>query len=145
MADRLLAAAKDYLSTFDWAAPPERYRKAEEELKAAVKECEQRRAAASAGDECTGCGSARIEAILHIIRGKVACCPDCSTLTLSERNLIRDAASLRATPGRCICNPCDPSCPVHGATIQLVYEYTQKGLHLNDGAEWPKRPIESKP
>jgi hypothetical protein len=40
-------------------------------------------------DTCEGCGSARIAAITAVIQGKVACCPDCSTLTTGERNTIR--------------------------------------------------------
>lgn len=40
---------------------------------------------------CDGCDLPRIEAICAVIAGKVACCPDCSTLTVEERNRIRAA------------------------------------------------------
>lgn len=40
---------------------------------------------------CEGCGSDRMSAILAVVKGKVACCPDCTTLTVDERNEIREA------------------------------------------------------
>jgi hypothetical protein len=52
-------------------------------------------------DTCEGCGAARIAAITAVIQGKIACCPDCSTLTMGERNTIREAlATLTAPQGR---------------------------------------------
>lgn len=41
--------------------------------------------------ECTGCRTPRIGAIAMVICGKAGCCPDCSTLTVDERNEIRAA------------------------------------------------------
>jgi hypothetical protein len=38
---------------------------------------------------CTGCGCSRAEAIKLIADGAIACCPDCSTLTVADRNAIR--------------------------------------------------------
>lgn len=40
---------------------------------------------------CAGCGSDRMVAIKAVIAGKAACCPDCTTLTVDERNEIREA------------------------------------------------------
>lgn len=42
--------------------------------------------------QCTGCGLHRLDAINAVLNGKVACCPDCSTLTVEERNLIRSVS-----------------------------------------------------
>lgn len=52
------------------------------------------------GDICTGCGAHRIAAITAVIRGLIACCPECSTLTMGERNTIRQivAERLAAAP-----------------------------------------------
>jgi hypothetical protein len=43
---------------------------------------------------CTGCGTPRHEAISVIAAGSIACCPDCSTLTVEDRNAIRKVAAL---------------------------------------------------
>lgn len=40
---------------------------------------------------CTGCGCTRADAIAAVAVGKVACCPDCSTLSVDERNAVREA------------------------------------------------------
>lgn len=45
---------------------------------------------------CSGCGAPRLSAILACVRGQAACCPDCSTLTMDERNTIRGAVSALA-------------------------------------------------
>jgi hypothetical protein len=52
---------------------------------------------------CSGCGKYRYQAIKAIANGAVACCPDCSTLTVVDRNAIRDCcgplgSSNRAAP-----------------------------------------------
>lgn len=39
---------------------------------------------------CSGCGSRPITAVLAVLNGKTACCPDCDTLTVKERNQIRN-------------------------------------------------------
>jgi len=48
--------------------------------------------------KCTGCGHPRSSALKAVLEGHIACCPDCSTLTVAERNQIREgqvAAILR--------------------------------------------------
>ncbi len=52
-------------------------------------------AAAGREEVCTGCDSHRIAAIRSVIAGRIACCPDCSTLTMGERNSIREAVKDR--------------------------------------------------
>jgi hypothetical protein len=47
---------------------------------------------------CTGCDTPRHKAIAAVAKGAVACCPDCSTLTVADRNAIREAAAQRAAP-----------------------------------------------
>lgn len=57
--------------------------------------------AADAQRVCSGCDAPRLKAIYAVIEGRVACCPDCSTLTVEERNAIRNAVQLKresATP-----------------------------------------------
>ena len=49
----------------------------------------QELAALSSGERCSGCDAPRIGAILAVLQGQVACCPDCSTLTMGERKAIR--------------------------------------------------------
>lgn len=44
---------------------------------------------------CDGCGSRPIAAVLAVVQGKVACCPDCNTLDGIERNQLREAISLQ--------------------------------------------------
>ncbi len=44
---------------------------------------------------CTGCDTPRHEAITAIANGAMACCPDCSTLTVEDRNAIR---AIKAVP-----------------------------------------------
>jgi hypothetical protein len=41
---------------------------------------------------CEGCGNRPMSAVRAILEGRVACCPDCSTFTLKERNEIRTLA-----------------------------------------------------
>lgn len=50
---------------------------------------------ASAAHQCEGCGASRNAAVWAVVEGRVACCPDCSTLTVEERNTIRDAIRLK--------------------------------------------------
>ena len=45
---------------------------------------------------CTGCDTPRHKAIAAVAKGGVACCPDCSTLTVADRNAIREAVAQRA-------------------------------------------------
>jgi hypothetical protein len=47
---------------------------------------------------CTGCDAPRHKAIAAVARGGIACCPDCSTLTVADRNAIREAVAQRAAP-----------------------------------------------
>lgn len=49
----------------------------------------------SAVATCTGCDSTRMMAIRAVMQGKQACCPDCSTLTIDERNEIRRGMNAR--------------------------------------------------
>jgi len=44
-----------------------------------------------AREVCAGCGTNKIDMIVSVINGAVACCPDCTTLTVAERNAIRAA------------------------------------------------------
>lgn len=44
-----------------------------------------------AREVCAGCGVKRIDTIIAVIKGAIACCPDCTTLTVDERNQIRAA------------------------------------------------------
>lgn len=48
---------------------------------------------------CTGCDSTARAAVLAIIAGRAACCPECSTWSVGDRNAIREAVErLRTTP-----------------------------------------------
>ena len=57
-------------------------------LRAEVERLTRERDEERAG-KCTGCGTARHEAIRMVAGGAAACCPDCSTLSVDDRNAIR--------------------------------------------------------
>ena len=65
--------------------------------RAAIKRTQTALAAPEAVDGiCTGCDAPRHKAIAAVAKGGVACCPDCSTLTVADRNAIREAVAQRA-------------------------------------------------
>jgi hypothetical protein len=67
--------------------------------RAAIKRTQTALAAPEAVDGiCTGCDTPRHKAIAAVAKGGVACCPDCSTLTVADRNAIREAVAQRAAP-----------------------------------------------
>ena len=66
-----------------WVSKP-----AYEALKTEVERLTRERDEERAG-KCTGCGTARHEAIRMVAGGAAACCPDCSTLSVDDRNAIR--------------------------------------------------------
>lgn len=67
---------------------------------------------------CSGCGTPRHEAIAAIRRGAMACCPDCSTLTVEERNAIRLPAD--ATDWRALCAQLVDEAPYESPTTCLA-------------------------
>jgi len=74
-------------------------------------------AAIRSRETCTGCGSPKQSAILAVIGGAAACCPECSTLTVDERNSIRARLAAAEAPKTCSgCvyfrpkSPSDPGC-----------------------------------
>jgi hypothetical protein len=54
----------------------------------------------TAKNACTGCGAPRHETILSIALGHIACCPDCSTLEIEDRNMIRTVVATAIEVGR---------------------------------------------
>ncbi len=68
--------------------------------------------AAALSNICTGCDTPRHEAITAIANGAMACCPDCSTLTVEDRNAIRAIKAVAVAvaerlpgEGDCMANP----------------------------------------
>jgi hypothetical protein len=82
---------------------------------------------------CTGCGTPRHEAISVIAAGSIACCPDCSTLTVEDRNAIRKVAAL-ALP--------EPQGPTARPAIEPV-PIAERLPGPEDCAQWPEEPGES--
>lgn len=73
------------------------YRKAWEDSKAEVaalrrqvEELTKERDEARSKLDCIGCGGTIQDAIDAVLMGKAACCPDCSTLSVGQRNRIRN-------------------------------------------------------
>ena len=69
-----------------------------ETLLALIPQARAELAARDAREICSECGISRIDAILAVVDGAAACCPDCTTLTVEERNLIRARVSDSAEP-----------------------------------------------
>lgn len=39
---------------------------------------------------CKNCDTPVIDAVIAVVQGKAGCCPECTTLTVAERNKIRE-------------------------------------------------------
>jgi len=88
----LCAELVDDLELSDWPYKlKEAFRADIERARAALAQPEP---VAAPSAVCTGCGTPRHEAISVIAAGSIACCPDCSTLTVEDRNAIRKVAAL---------------------------------------------------
>ena len=88
----LCAELVDDLELSDWPYKlKEAFRADIERARAALAQPEP---VAAPSAVCTGCGTPRHEAISVIAAGSIACCPDCSTLTVEDRNTIRNLAAL---------------------------------------------------
>jgi hypothetical protein len=64
---------------------------------------------------CAGCGAHRVMAARAVVLGRIACCPECSTMSVGERNALREAVAERLRVERLKGNGATVPAPDEGA------------------------------